>query len=331
MMIGTTTSLENGTGRALARFPSARGTHLGRPIAVLLLVALPLAGCGRPALYCGHTVSMDDRDTVLSALVERGGGLFAGRLDGVQVDFHAGDVELGQGQTDKLGFAVVTGRIPPGIRTIEARAQLDGHNLRSEGTVYPWVAGRTIVVCDIDGTVSQTDVHALLFDRSDTESRPLPDAAETLQHLAEHYNLFFLTGRPIAWHAKTYEWLEAHGFPAVPAVLAPDVRIALKVEHYKAHFIKLLRELYPNVLIGIGNAETDSQAYTASGLLPLMIDDGKKRRFRSEALPMRSWKQVRRFFDANHDVLTDPPRLRSLLETGGLLQYPQPPLKGEGR
>jgi len=274
---------------------------------------------------------MGDRDTVLSALVERGSGLFAGRLDGVRVTFHAGDEELGHAQTDKLGFALVIGRIPPSTRTIEARAELDGRSLRSEGEVYPWVAGRTIVVCDIDGTVSETDVHALLFDRTDTESRPLPDAAETLQHLAKHYNLFFLTGRPVAWHAKTYAWLRAHGFPAVPAVLAPDVRIALKVEQYKARFITMLRELYPNVLIGIGNAESDSQAYTASGLLPLMIDDGKKRRFRSEALPMRSWQQVRQFFDANHDLLTDPSHLRALLETGGLLQYPQPPLEVEAR
>jgi hypothetical protein len=81
------------------------------------------------------------------------------------------------------------------------------------------------------------------------------------------------------------------------------------------------------VLIGIGNAETDSQAYTESGLLPLMIDDGKKRRFRAEALPMRSWKQVQYFFEANHDVLTDPVRLRSVLEAGGLLQYPQLPIQ----
>jgi hypothetical protein len=81
------------------------------------------------------------------------------------------------------------------------------------------------------------------------------------------------------------------------------------------------------VLIGVGNAETDSQAYTASGLLALMIDDGKERHFRSQAIPMRSWEQVKQFFEANHDLLRDPTRLRKLVSEGGLLLYPQPPLQ----
>jgi phosphatidate phosphatase APP1 len=269
---------------------------------------------------------MRDRDTFLVALVERGGGLFAGRLDGVEVSFHAGGREIGRARTDKLGYAIATGRVPPGAREVEAQATLDRTTMRSQGDVYRWEEGRTILVCDIDGTVSETDVEALLFDRWDTNSRPLPGSPETLQQLAKQYNLLFLTGRPVAWHGKTYKWLDDHGFPAAPAVLAPDVREAVKVEQFKAHTISMLRKLYPNVLVGIGNAETDSQAYTANGLLVIMIGDGKKRRFRPEAIPMRSWNQVQQFFDANNDVLSDPERLRALLSEGGVLHHPRPPV-----
>jgi hypothetical protein len=217
-----------------------------------------------------------------------------------------------------------------GERSLPARARTNSATPSQQvvqGDVCSWEEGRTILVCDIDGTVSETDVHALLFDRSDTKSRPLPGAAETLRSPSKRYNLMFLTGRPVAWHAKTYKWLENQGFPAAPAALAPDVRHAAKVEQFKARTIAVLRKHYPNALIGIGNAETDSQAYTASGLLALMIDDGKKRRFRSEAVPVRSWNQVQQFFDANHDVLSNPARLRSLLSDGGLLLHPQPPVK----
>ena len=293
----------------------------------VILIACQVGGCGRPALHCGNTVTMGDRDTFLTALMERGGGLFAGRLEGVEVSFHAGGEEIARARTDKLGYAIAVGRVPSGARKVEARTTFDHRVMKSQGNVYSWEEGRTILVCDIDGTISETDVAALLFDRWDTESRPLPGAAETLRSLSKRYNLMFLTGRPVAWRDKTYKWLEDEGFPAAPAVLAPDLRDAENVEQFKARTISTLRKLYPNVLIGIGNAETDSQAYTASGLLALMIDDGKERRFRSEAVPMRSWKQIQQFFEANQELLSDPARLRSLLSDGGLLLYPQPPVQ----
>jgi phosphatidate phosphatase APP1 len=270
---------------------------------------------------------MGDRDTFLAALVERGDGLLAGRMEGVEVVFRAGGEEIGRARTDELGHALTTARLPAGTREIEARAAFDRRVLKARGEVYVWKEGRTILVCDIDGTVAETDVDTLLFDRWDTESRPLPGAPEALQRLSEGYNLLFLTGRPIAWHAKTYKWLEDHGFPAAPAVLAPHVRDAVKLEEFKARTISMLRKLYPNALIGIGNAEADSQAYTASGLLALVIDDGKERRFRPEVVPLRSWNQVQQFFDANHEVLSDPDKLRSFLSEGGLLLCPQPPVQ----
>ncbi len=84
---------------------------------------------------------------------------------------------------------------------------------------------------------------------------------------------------------------------------------------------------YPRTPIGIRNFETDSQAYAAERPLSIMIDDGTGRRFRSEDIVLRTWRRVRQFFHANHDVLSDPAGLRSLLSEGGLLLYPLPPSK----
>jgi len=271
-------------------------------------------------------VAVADRDTFLVALLERGSGLFAHRLGGVEVVFHAGGEELGRARTDKDGYAVAIGRLPAGARKLEARATFAGHPLVAESDIYSWEEGRTIILCDIDGTVAETATRALLFHRQDTESRPLPGAAQTLHDLVGEYSLVFMTARPVAWYQKTHEWLVESGFPDAPVVLAPSVRSALSAEQYKSSTIAMIRKLFPDALIGIGNAETDSLAYTANGLLALMIDDGKKRRFRSEAVPMRSWKQVQEFFTANRDVLSNPKRLRALLADGGLLLYPQPPL-----
>lgn len=291
-----------------------------------ILLAIHVVGCGRPNLHCGHTVTTGEQDTFLVALIERGQGVFAGRLHDVEVSFHADGKELARARTDKLGYAVAVGRIPEGARTLEAMASLDGHALKSQGEVLSWERDRTIVVCDIDGTVSDTDRRTLVFDHQDTGSRPLPNAPETLQSLSEQYNLLFLTGRPVFLYAKTHEWLGDHGFPMAPVILAPNMRDAAKVEPFKKKTIARIKRLYPNALIGIGNAETDSQAYTAEHMLAIMIDDGKRRRFRSEAIALRTWRRVRQFFDANKDVLSDPSKLQKIVSDGGLLMYPQQPI-----
>lgn len=268
MIIRTETAPTGRGGRAVGNRASPGVRSAALTLAVIL-IACQVGGCGRPALHCGNTVAIGDRDTFLVALVERGDGLFAGRLEGIEVSFHAGGEEIARARTDKVGYAIAVGRVPSGTGEFEAQAAFDGHVMKSQGDVYSWKEGRTILVCDIDGTVSETDVRALLFDQWDTESRPLPGAAETLGSLSKRYNLMFLTGRPVAWRAKTYKWLEDRGFPTAIMVLAPDLRGAANVEQFKARTISMLRKLYPNVLIGIGNAETDSQAYTADGLLAI--------------------------------------------------------------
>jgi hypothetical protein len=170
-----------------------------------------------------------------------------------------------------------------------------------------------------------------VFEKEDTESRPLPGAAETLQRLSERYNILFLTGRPVFLRAKTYHWLNDNGFPIAPVVLAPVMRDVGQVEQYKKRNIAALKRLYPNALIGIGNAETDSVAYTDEQMLAIMIDDGKNRRFRSEVIALRTWNRVGKFFEANDDLLSDPLRLKQFVAEGGLLLYPQQPIGGTGQ
>jgi hypothetical protein len=325
-MISLAATVPAAPGRWVLPVTGAKRRRVGGAISLAFLTAWLVSGCGRPALHCGNTVTMRDHDTLLAALVERGTGLFAGRLHGVEVSFHAEGKELGRARTDKSGYAVTVGRLPVGTRSLEARCTLDGHTLTSQGKVLSWEPGRTIVICDIDGTISDTDYDDLFFKHWDTESKPLPGAPQTLQRLSKGYNLLFLTGRPVAWYAKTHKWLDDHGFPAAPVVLAPTLRSAVHVKRYKAEAIARVKRLYPDALIGIGNAQTDSEVYTAEGVLAIMIDDGKERRFRSEAIALRTWRRVREFFDANHDILSDPSQTRTLLSEGGFLLYPQPPI-----
>lgn len=291
-------------------------------ILALGVLACQASGCGRPALHCGDTVTVGDQDTFLLALVERGDGLFARSIAGVDVGFYADETQIGQARTGKLGYAVATGRVPVGTDRIQARASFDGNDLVSQGKVLSWQRNRTIIVCDIDGTVSQTDEHTLLNDRTDTGSQPVPGSPETLQALSKKYNILWLTGRPMFLRDKTLQWLEARGYPAAVAILAPDLKDAIKVEGFKQETLARARRLYPNVMIGIGNAQTDSQAYRANGMLAIMVDDGTHRRFGAQAIPLGTWAEISRFFTANHDILSEPERLRTLLREGGMIQRP---------
>lgn len=279
------------------------------------MLALLLGGCGRLAIYAGNTVTTGEQDTFLPALVERGRGFFAHRLAHVEVSFYAGGKEIARALTDEVGFAVAVGRIPRGARTLEVRANVNGHALQSEGEVLSWQPGRTVLVCDVDGTISQSDLGTLVhtvLGHTDIKSPAFPDAAEALQSLSKQYNIIYLTDRPVYLRQVSYKWLSDHGFPPGPVICTPDLRTSREVLKFKQKIIGKMKKLYPDTLIGFGNEETDAEAYAANDMLAIMIDDGKHRRFRSDALYLRTWSRLRQFFDENHDVLRDPARLRTL-------------------
>ena len=299
----------------------------GSALRAAALLVLFVGGCGRLAIYAGNTVTTGEQDTFLPALVEHGNGFFAHRLANVEVIFYAGGKEIARALTDEVGFAVAVGRIPPGARTLEVRAHVNGHALQSQGEVLSWQPGGTILVCDVDGTISQSDLGTLVntvLGHTDIKSPAFPDAAETLQRLSKHYNIIYLTDRPVYLRQVSYKWLSDHGFPPGPVICTPDLRTSREVLQFKQKIIGKVKKLYPDTLIGLGNEETDAEAYSRSGMLAIMIDDGKNRHFRSDTLFLRTWSRVRQFFDANNAVLSVPSQLRTLMSEGGLPLKPTP-------
>ena len=296
--------------------------RIGRSaLQVTVLLALCAGGCGQLAVHAGNTVSTGEQDTFLPALVERGHGLFSDRLDHVEVSFYAGGKELARALTDEVGYAVAVGRIPPGARTLEARANVNGHALRSESEVLSWQPGRTVLVCDVDGTISKSDLGTLIYavvEHADFTCPEVPDAAETLQVLSKQYNIVYLTDRPVYLREASYKWLNLHKFPPGPVICTPNLKTSEEVLKFKRGIIGKMKELYPDALIGFGNEETDADAYVDNGMLAIMVDDGKHPPFRRDAYFLRTWTRIHQFLDDNHDVLRDPSRLRTMMSQGRL-------------
>lgn len=278
-------------------------------------IALATVGCSQPMLTVNDVIAINGLQTTFDAYAEHVAPLGdVDRLLGVKVTFLADGKEIGAAATDRHGFARYCCHVPPGAKSIEGRARVDGRDVRGLGQIFTWDPKRTTVVCDIDETISATNYSTLIDDQpDDTGSKPLPGAPEAVRRLSERFNILYVSARPRFLLEKTRRWLACHQFPPAPVITTPSLAEAIRVQKFKGRTIADLQMLSDNLLIGIGNARTDSEAYAANGLLTLIIDHRDTNRFRSHAIVLNDWAMVEKFFDANKKVLEEPARLRSAI------------------
>jgi phosphatidate phosphatase APP1 len=253
-------------------------------------------------------------DGVLTARVEHRTGLAETQpLSGVKIEYFVDGTKVGAAATDASGMARLMCAVPPTATRFQARADIEGAPVAMEGRLFPWPMDRTVIVCDIDETISMTHYRELVWDMDDRASTAFPGAAATLAGLSKRFGLLYLTGRPGFLMDKTKSWLARNHFPDAPMLTAPTLRQAVAVEQFKGMKIHELERLTKNILIGIGNANTDSEAYAEHGLLPLIIDDHDDNRFRAHAIVLRNWAMVREFFMANRETFEKPDQLRAAI------------------
>lgn len=282
-----------------------------------------LAGCQPAILTASDAFTMPGNPAMLAVKLEhkRPGDMHG--LGGVPVRFYHHQQALGRAVTDEAGQAMFACELPADAGEFRAEASLGRDVLAAEGRLFGWSSGRTAIVCDIDETVSQTDYGSLLSgEMTDMGSAPFPHSAEVLHELAGRFDLIYLTARPGSLRDKTHAWLEEHGFPHAPLITAPSVREVVLAQGFKARMIERLQQQVGTLAIGIGNANTDSEAYAQRGLLTLIINDRDDDRFRAHAVILRNWDQVRAFFEANRAALEDPASLRAAIAGEAMLLRP---------
>lgn len=290
--------------------------------AFLVVTAALLAGCQQTMLTVSDAFCTPDQKTALEARLERTArGGMAG-ITGTSIVFYVHEQRLGESVTDDMGVARLACELPADATHFRAEARHAGDTLKGEGLVFRFPPGRPVIVCDIDGTVSMTHYRELVFDEHDLASRPFENAASVLTKLNERFGLVYLTARPGFLLEKSKRWLDANGFPRAPVITTPSLAESLGVQKFKAQRIAHLKRVLGRVGIGIGNADTDSEAYAMQHLLTIIIDSEDDNRFRAHAVVLRDWKMVEAFFDANHEILEDYDRLQAALDGEEFIRRP---------
>jgi hypothetical protein len=308
---------------------AAKGALLGAAL------ALGLAGCVTPHLEVDDAVAFEDGRTRFAAFAERDEGPFFGGVEGVEVRFRVDGETVATALSDDRGVATVLANIEPGRRRFEASASYGGRSFQRAGKIVRWRSDQVVVACDIDATISDTALGALFFDETDEKSQPIEGSAEVLREIAKRHGVVYFTARPKFTLEKTQRWLEAHGYPEGPVLTSLTVGDLIAQARYKRRELGKLREIFPNLLIGIGNSHADSEGYGANGILALIVNRKRDPKYGRHEIEFEGWEEIGRFFEANRELLQDADRLRAAARGEGMLvvptlQFPSPGSGEEG-
>jgi hypothetical protein len=286
----------------------------------LSLLLLSCGACHDPVLRVTDAVIRPDRPAHLVAYVER--ETLLGRqlyIPPTTVRFTAGVHDLGTAVTDRTGRAALDADLPPDSTAYEATATVWDHALYESAPVFDWRDGRVLISVDIDNTIARPSYKALAFKHEDWRSLPLPDAAEVLQELTRDYHVIYFTARPWFLEQATRHWLLRQGFPPGPLILAQGLRDAAGLTNYKGETLRELRARLPELMIGVGNSPRDVVALGENQMLAVILVRELEDAYGFSPVLLPNWREVRRFFAANRDVLSDPAALAEVIRGERLL------------
>jgi phosphatidate phosphatase PAH1 len=168
--------------------------------------------------------------------------------------------------------------------TYTVRSSLQGESILC-GKVFLWDHTDKIVISDVDGTITRSDVlgHLLPMVGRDWSHSGVVKLFNSI--LANGYKVMYLTARAIGQVEGTKDYLEGLSqddlmLPEGPVITSPDdlfksfVREVIKKQphKFKAKVLRQIASLYPAdccpFYAGFGNRDTDAIAYRAAGVQP---------------------------------------------------------------
>eukprot|EP00357_Protocruzia_adherens_P016569 CAMPEP_0115047002 /NCGR_PEP_ID=MMETSP0216-20121206/49063_1 /TAXON_ID=223996 /ORGANISM="Protocruzia adherens, Strain Boccale" /LENGTH=701 /DNA_ID=CAMNT_0002430147 /DNA_START=35 /DNA_END=2140 /DNA_ORIENTATION=- len=175
-------------------------------------------------------------------------------------------------------------KLNPGRNEIEFAVVSDLQGEQKVGAnIYLWPSSSKIVVSDIDGTITRSDVlgHLMPMLGKDWSHEGVTELYTKIRN--QGYRIMYLSSRPIGQATITREYLDnlkqnAQTLPEGPLILSPDRLVPAitreviykKPEVFKMACLEDIRSLFPVHLdpfhAGFGNKNTDAISYRAVGI-----------------------------------------------------------------
>lgn len=162
----------------------------------------------------------------------------------------------------------------------EALFKISGMDENLEAAIYLWDETDKIVVSDIDGTITKSDVWGLISSYIGTDWTHLGIASLFSKLHENGYKIIYLSARSLGQSANTKEYLysveqDNHKLPDGPILLNPDGLfsaiyreiIAKNPDEFKIHVLNSIKQLFSPeyrddaIIAGFGNKLTDVIAY----------------------------------------------------------------------
>ncbi|MFO0748116.1 MAG: hypothetical protein U1F43_21030 [Myxococcota bacterium] len=183
-----------------------------------------------------------------------------------------GWTKLATARTDDDGIARVQLAAPLAPGEYNLLWVVGGDATTAPGMLAVWEPGQTVVVSDIDGTLTINDAQVFKEIFLGTDPTAYTDADQALWTVRRKgYHVQYLTGRPELLGRMTKSWLAAHRFPPGPTKLTDKTLEALPSESGVGDFkTGILEHLVGDVGLWVygafGNATTDISAYQANDI-----------------------------------------------------------------
>lgn len=160
--------------------------------------------------------------------------------------------------------------------------KIGGQNKQLEANMYLWEAQDKIVVSDIDGTITKSDIRGHFYSMVGRDWTHNGVAALFSRIVKNGYKILYLTARPLGQSSATRNYLkgvyqDSTRLPDGPVILNPDSLfwaiyrevIIRKPEEFKIQCLKTIKDLfepYNPFVAGFGNRITDVRTYIAMSI-----------------------------------------------------------------
>lgn len=263
-------------------------------LAVSFVTVFFLACSSSRKITIHDAVGLPDSRADITVKVESRAILFHPDVSGVKVA--AFDMEgnvVSEKVTNDDGEARLKVELPeePGVYSAPVEIFEEGRGkIRKEARIFVFRKDQKFIVTDIDGTISATAEYLIPFISVD-KIKPMEGAVKALTDLSRDYGIIYLTARDDALLNKTKHWLEVKGFPPGP-VICRDIGLdSFSAEGFKQKKIEELKKTFGSIEYGVGDTQSDVNAYNAAGLKAIYISRKKKV---EGALNVTGWDEILR-------------------------------------